>query len=81
MKFKPLTKASAHYSSFWGILAVYFATLILQPTIAATIAAPVIAGLLLLSGVSQAANVKAAKDKAEHYVPELDNADGKHKEG
>lgn len=74
MKFQPLTKAAAHYSSYWGILAVYFVTLILQPTIAATIAAPVIAGLLLLSGVSQAANVKAAKDKAEHYVPELDKA-------
>jgi len=74
MKFQPLTKAAAHYSSFWGILAVYFVTLFQEPTIAATIAAPVIAGILLLSSVSQAANVKAAKDKAEHYVPELDKA-------
>jgi hypothetical protein len=74
MKLQPLTKAASHYSSYWGILAVYFVTLFSQPTIAATIAAPVVAALLLLSGVSQAANVQATKNKAEHYVPEMDKA-------
>lgn len=74
MKFQPLKKASAHYSSFWGLLSVYFATLLLEPDIAATIAVPVVAALLTLSGVSQFMNVQTDKNKAEHYIPDMDKA-------
>jgi uncharacterized membrane protein len=74
MKFHGLKKAAAHWSSFWGLLAVYFVTLVLEPDIAATIAVPVVAALVAQGGISQQMNVQADKNKAEHYVPEMDKA-------
>lgn len=72
MKFRGLKKASAYWAAFWGILAVYGATLIMDPQGARSIAVGVVAALVTLSGVSQGWNVADNLQRSKYYHPEMD---------
>lgn len=70
-KFQPLKKASAFWAAYWGLLSVYFITLFLSPDIADSIAVPVVAALVTLSGISQGWNVAESTQRSKYYIPEL----------
>lgn len=72
LNFQPLKKAAAHWSTYWGLLAIYFVTLLFDQEGARALAVPVVAGIVGLSGISQGLNVADNAQRARHYIPELD---------
>ena len=75
MKFHGLKKAAAFWAAYWGILAVYGATLILDEIGARSISVAVVAALVSLSGISQGWNVADNVQRSRNYRGELDKAD------
>ena len=75
MKFQGLKKAAAYWSSYWGVMAVYFVTLFVDKETARGIAVPVVAALVTLSGVSQGWNVAESVNVSKNYKPELDKGE------
>jgi len=71
MKFHGLKKAAAYWSSYWALLAVYFVTLFVDKETAKTIAVPVVAAIVTLSGVSQGWNVAQGVNVSKNYNAEL----------
>ena len=74
MKFQGLKKAAAFWAAYWGLLAVYFVTLYVDEVGARTIAVPVVAALVSLSGISQGWNVADNTQRSKNYQPDLDKA-------
>jgi len=74
MKFQGLKKAAAFWAAYWGILAVYFITLYVDSAGARTIAVPVVAALVSLSGISQGWNVAQGVNVSKNYKAELAEA-------
>jgi len=72
MKFHGLKKAAAFWAAYWGILAVYGATLILDEIGARSISVAVVAALVSLSGISQGWNVADNVQRSRNYKAELD---------
>ena len=75
MKSQGLKKAAAFWAAYWGILAVYGATLAVDADGARSIAVAVVAALVTLSGVSQGWNVAQGVQVSKHYRAELDKGD------
>lgn len=75
MKFQGLKKAAAFWAAYWGLLAVYFVTLAADEVGARTIAVPVVAALVSLSGISQGWNVAESVNVSKNYKPELDKGE------
>ena len=73
-QFQGLKKAAAFWASYWGLLAIYFATLLADAEGARSIAVPVVAALVTLSGVSQGWNVADNAQRSRNYRAELDKA-------
>lgn len=69
---KGLKKATAFWAAYFGILAVYGATLALDVAGARTISIGVVAALVTLSGVSQGWNVADNWQRSANYISELD---------
>jgi len=74
MKFQGLKKAAAFWAAYWGLLAVYFVTLAVDSMGARTIAVPVVAALVSLSGISQGWNVAQGVNVSKNYKAELAEA-------
>lgn len=74
MKFHGLKKAAAFWAAYWGLLAVYGATLLIDKEGARGIAVAVVAALVALSGVSQGWNVADNLQRSKNYHDELDKA-------
>ena len=77
MKFHGLKKAAAFWAAYWGILAVYGATLLADAEGARGIATAVVAALVALSGVSQGWNVADNLQRSKNYRDELADKAGK----
>jgi len=71
MKFQGLKKAAAFWAAYWGILAVYGATLLLDEIGARSISVAVVAALVSLSGISQGWNVADNLQRSKNYKSEL----------
>lgn len=65
-------KSTAFWASFWALIALYFATMIVAPD-ALGVVGPTIVGAIAFAGFGyQAAQVGDAWQKSANYRPELD---------